>query len=161
MIDDARRDLEAHYGIIPHAGTEPVTWGVAFPWLRKLIRPTAREDAIREATESPIHAPPLPPYFETLTLAREVCERLGWGEVLPFSATKAEWVDAQAAVRQCQEDIRRAVWPMAKTRASGHDMLAKADSICRRHDLVLPPDFIITLCRRIALATLPAHARSK
>ncbi len=152
-------DVRPLYDHIPRAADEDM--GAAIAWLRKLIRPTAIEDAIRLAIGRPIYPHQIPPYGETMFLANNAVDRLGWTWREAEVAARAEWVDAQEKVRKLQEDIRRAVWPMAKVRSSGIDMIAAADRACQRADIVLPPEFVTDLCRRIAKATVTKRAYSK
>ncbi len=149
------RDNQILYDDLPRNADEDVS--IAISWLRRKIRSAALADAVFARTGTPLHPAPCPLNTETSLLADEICNTLGWPPAVRNTAINAEWDQAQKAIAALDDDIRRIVWPLCKIRSPGRDILSAAHRVCERAGIYVPESYILDLCRRIALATVPSH----
>ena len=128
-------------------------------WLQGWVKASAEDMALAQSAGVDLKEPSGEAF---VILASIGCaERINVPRETAIAAGKAAWRQALQTVRNLGEEIRRAVWPMAKMRAPGHEIIAAAQRVCDRSGVFVPTDVLTDLCRRIALATVPTHVRSK
>jgi hypothetical protein len=98
---------------------------------------------------------------ETLMAATGIaCET-----ALPFidgcAAGKAEFSAATARARQFVDDLRRAVFPLARAQSSGGVMLAAAHEVNDRYGCALPTPLLVNACQVIAISAAPRQFRRR
>lgn len=92
---------------------------------------------------------------EALLAATGIAETCG----LPFddgaAAGNAEWSAATERGKQFVDDLRRAVFPLARVRAAGEIILNAAHQVNDRYGCALPGELLTEACRVIAASAAP------
>lgn len=134
-------------------------------WLRKFARLVANDMALAE-----LYGLEAPSEFsggaETLLLCLGMAERIGATRDQGIVAARAEWTAAKERARLYAEDLRRGVKSLAYERAAGGEIVARAETINRRHywqdRIDLTRSDLIEITKKIAMATAPvgkSHGR--
>ena len=87
--------------------------------------------------------------------------RLGIPRETAIAAARAAWRKALEAVRDSGEDIRRAVWPLAKMRAPGAEIMAAAMRALDRKSVFVPTPVLINIVRKIAHAAAGGYPNAR
>ncbi len=93
------------------------------------------------------------------------CIRIARDCGLPLAAASAAarrvWSQSSTTARQYVDDLRRAVYPLARAGSPGQQIVAVAEDVNHRYGYVLPYDKLVLACRVIAASAVPQPWRRK
>ena len=127
-------------------------------WLREFVRSNATFLALMDlyGLEGPEHNYGIEVRLEggsmTVLICALMAERIGETRELGGIAGRAEWAAAQQRAHQFAEALRRAVWTLGRDRASGGEILARAQAVNKSFDSALSEEDLLSITRKIAVA---------
>jgi hypothetical protein len=131
---------------------------VRFQWLRRVLRPSARDLAAWELFgELSTREGECELLLAGVGLARDIGVPRGDG----IEAARIEWREAVRLTSRFNDALRRRIWPLGKTLVPGAQIIAAGHDVNERAGLLLPSEVLIAQVRAIAHQAAAAGMRRR
>jgi hypothetical protein len=127
---------------------------VRLAWLRRFLRPTADCEFPQEMLG---YLDPCEGQCEVLLAGGGIAREVGFSAQEGWLAARLEWERAEREYLRFSENLRRRLWPMARARLPGAEILAVGRQVVLEYEGFVSEEQLLDLARRIAHAASPTR----
>jgi hypothetical protein len=147
--------MSAFDNLLPHPPRGDAPAGERLAYLRKFIRPYARDLAAWHLCGDDVSDEPDANLRETLLATIGHAETKGMTRAEAVFAAEAEWKAGVTHAAAMLSALRKTVWPLGRMKAPGTRIIAEARAVNDRFGCVLPTELLIEQAGVIARSAMP------